>query len=427
MQRVYLPITALLTGVALLLLGNGLLNTTLVLLGDAQGFSATTLGSLTAGYFVGFLLGIWLIVPLIQRIGHIRAFAFCAALAAACALIHVLLPQPWTWFLLRVAYGVAIVAIYTIVESWLNSRTPGEQRGRVFALYMAVNLGALAMGQQLIRIEFADDGLLFVLAAILLLLALMPVAATRLGQPELVETPRVRPTMLWHAAPLAVLGAGLSGLAMGAFWGLAPLYASLAGLDRDGIGLFMSLAILGGAVFQWPIGGLSDRFDRRKVLAVTSGIAAMTAIALTQVPAGAALLIAAFLWGGLAFAVYPIAVAHLIDHLSAEQILAGSGGLLLIHGAGAALGPLLAGYLMNLAGGIALPLYLAAGQGLLALLVIQAVLRHRSREPQPAHFTPILRTSPAAMEMASADFLDDDEDADQHPEHSDPTPEQTNT
>ena len=413
MQSIYLPITALLAGVALLLLGSGLLNTTLVLLGDAQGFSATVLGALTAGYFVGFLLGIWLIVPLIQRIGHIRAFAFCAALAAACALFHVLFPQPWTWFLLRVAYGIAIVALYTIVESWLNARTPGEHRGRVFALYMAVNLGALALGQQLIRLTFADDNLLFVLAAVLLLLALMPVAATRLGQPEPVHAPRVRLWPLWEAAPLAVVGAGLSGLAMGAFWGLAPLFAGLSGLDRDGIGIFMSLAIVGGAAFQWPIGSFSDRFDRRRVLGFATGLAAFTAIVMSQLPPGNLLLLTAFLWGGLAFAVYPIAVAHLIDHLAPEEILTGSGGLLLIHGGGAAVGPLLAGYLISLLGGMALPLYLAASQGLLALLIVLAVSRSKAREPQPAHFTPILRTSAVAMEMASTASMDEDPDADE--------------
>ena len=138
------PISSLLSGVALLLLGNGLLNTLLTLRGVAEGYSTTMLGLIMSGYFVGFLLGTWLATPLVRRIGHIRAFACCAALAAIAALLHLLLIDPWVWLLLRVLYGLALVTLYMVIESWLNAKAPNDKRGQVFAIYMAVNLGALA-------------------------------------------------------------------------------------------------------------------------------------------------------------------------------------------------------------------------------------------------------------------------------------------
>ena len=244
------PISSLLGGVALLLLGNGLLNTLLTLRGVAEGYSTGMLGLIMSGYFVGFLLGTWLAIPLVRRVGHIRAFAFCAALAAITALLHVLIIDPWVWLGLRVLYGLALVSLYMVIESWLNARAPNDKRGQVFAVYMAVNLGALAAAQQLLNLAAPSDFVLFVLAAILISAALMPIALTRQPQPSVPETLHTNLRQLAGIAPLAIAAAGLSGLALGAFWGMAPVYASLSGFDATGVGLLMSGAILGGALLQ---------------------------------------------------------------------------------------------------------------------------------------------------------------------------------
>ncbi|MCH8505530.1 MAG: MFS transporter, partial [Ectothiorhodospiraceae bacterium] len=353
------PISALLAGVALLLLGNGLLNTVLTLLGAELGFSPVLIGLVMTGYFLGFFVGIWVVVPLVRRIGHIRAFAFCAALAASIALLHILIPSPWVWLVLRVLYGVALVSLYTVIESWLNASSPAERRGQIFATYMAVNLGALALAQQLIRLDDPAAFTLFAISAILISLALMPVTLTRLAQPDTLSAPRVRLGQLWKAAPLGMAAAGLSGLTMGAFWGLAPVYASRLGFDTAGIGLFMSATILGGALFQLPIGRYSDRHDRRRVLAWVATIATAVSAIMLLLPAGPPLVGVTLLWGSLPFALYPIAGAHTIDPLTPAAILAGSSGLLLVHGGGAALGPTLAGAWMSAQGISALPLYYA--------------------------------------------------------------------
>lgn len=409
------PISSLLSGVALLLLGNGLLNTLLTLRGVAEGYSTTMLGLIMSGYFVGFLLGTWLATPLVKRIGHIRAFACCAALAAIAALLHLLLIDPWVWLLLRVLYGLGLVTLYMVIESWLNAQAPNEKRGQVFAVYMAVNLGALALAQQLLHLADPVQFTLFAIAAILISAALMPITLTRQAQPSLPETPPSNLRQLWSIAPLAIVAAGLSGLALGAFWGMAPVYASLAGFDTSGVGLLMTATILGGALLQWPIGIYSDRHDRRQVLLRVVILAVALALIMSLLPAGPLLLGAIFIWGGLAFAIYPIAVAQLIDQLHSDEILSGSASLLMVNGIGSVCGPLLAGVLMEQLGAGALPLYFASTLGLLAAYTFYR-LRHVSDlvSGDAAHFTPMLRTSPTVLELMP-DAPPQDHDATEEP------------
>ncbi|WP_079201711.1 MFS transporter [Pseudomonas sp. CC6-YY-74] len=394
------PISSLLGGVALLLLGNGLLNTLLTLRGVAEGYSTGMLGLIMSGYFVGFLLGTWLAIPLVRRVGHIRVFAFCAALAAITALLHVLIINPWVWLGLRVLYGLALVGLYMVIESWLNAQVPDGKRGQVFALYMVVNLGALAAAQQLLNLADPSEFTLFVLAAILISMALMPITLTRQIQPSVPETLHTNLRQIVSIAPVAIAAAGLSGLALSAFWAMAPVYASLNGFDATGVGLLMSTAILGGALLQWPIGIYSDKHDRRLVLLWVVALSVAVALLMSVLPAGRLLLGLIFVWGGLAFAIYPIAVAQLIDQLHPDEILAGSSSLLMVNGIGSVCGPLLAGLLMQHLGAQALPLYFAATLGVLAAYTFYR-LRHVTdlvSEPH-AHFMPMLRTSHTVLEL----------------------------
>jgi MFS family permease len=394
------PISSLLGGVALLLLGNGLLNTLLTLRGVAEGYSTTMLGLIMSGYFVGFLLGTWLAIPLVRRVGHIRAFAFCAALAAITALLHVLIVDPWVWLGLRVLYGLALVSLYMVIESWLNAQVPNDKRGQVFAVYMAVNLGALAAAQQLLNLASPTDFVLFVLAAMLISAALMPITLTRQVQPSVPETLHTNLRQITSIAPLAIAAAGLSGLALGAFWGMAPVYAALSGFNATDVGLLMSSAILGGALLQWPIGIYSDKHDRRLVLFWVVALAVVVALLMSVLPAGRLLLGLIFLWGGLAFAIYPIAVAQLIDQLHSDEILSGSSSLLMVNGVGSVCGPLLAGVLMEHLGPQALPIYFTITLGLLAAYTLYR-LRHVSDliSAPAGHFMPMLRTSHTVLEL----------------------------
>jgi MFS family permease len=400
MKTLIAPISSLLAGVALLLLGHGLLNTLLTLRGVAEGYSTGMIGLLMSGYFAGFLIGTWLAPSLIRRIGHIRTFAFYAALAAVAVLVHVLIVNPWVWLVLRVLYGVSLVTLYMVIESWLNAQVSGEKRGQVFALYMAVNLGALAAAQQLLSLDTPMNFTLFALAAILISSALMPITLTRQAQPALPDMPATDLLQLARIAPLPLMAAGISGLTLGGFWGLAPVYASQVGFDAAGVGLLMSITILGGAVLQWPIGLFSDKHDRRVVLLWVVAIAAVLALVITPILSGSLLLGLMFLWGGLAFSIYSIAVAQMVDQLHPDEILSGSSGLLLANGFGAAFGPVVAGGLMHLFGHIALPLFFAVSLGVLAIYSFWRPRRVVDLVTEPhGHFTPMLRTSHTVLEL----------------------------
>jgi len=409
MLTLIVPICALLMGMGLLLLGSGLLNTLLALRGGFEGYSDSAMGVIMSGYFIGFIVGTYLALPLIKRIGHIRAFAFCAAFISCFALLHVIFISPLAWFVLRVATGTALVILYTVVESWLNRQTPAVQRGKVFAIYTAVNLLAMALTQQFLRLGDVNSFLLFALSAIFVSISVAAITWTRMEQPVVHDVSRMKLSRIWAVAPVAVAGAVFSGLVMGAFWGLGPLYAIRVGLEDAAVGTFISLSILGGALCQYPFGRYSDTQDRRKVLLVISVAGAVAAILLAALSfAGNWLFVAGAIYGGMAFAIYPVAVAHLIDHLDAGDILAGGTTLLLLHGAAAAASPALAGVLMDNLGPQALALYFFAVFIILALFTRRQLLRKVTDEAEsPAEFVAMVRTTPTALEMLPDEQLEE--------------------
>ncbi len=397
------PILSLLTGVVLLLLGSGLLNTLLAIRGGMAGFDNQTMGLIMSGYFVGFFAGTFITLPIVRRIGHIRTFAIAAAIASVSVSLHPMFESPWVWAALRVLTGMSLVVLYTVIEGWLNAQTPAEQRGQVFAIYMAINLAALAVAQQLLKLGDVGSFMLFSLSAMLVTVSLVPVAWTRRTPPSVPAVQRMKIRTLWQTAPVAVAGAILSGLAMGAFWGMGAVFASSIGLDTAGVAAFVTAAIIGGAILQYPIGRFSDSIDRRRVLAMVAVVASV--VALLLYPAALinpwALFAVIAVYGGLAFTVYPISIAHLIDHLDSDNVLAGGSGLLLLHGIGAAIGPAFSGQLMELLGPQALTTYFAVMQ--VALASFAAWQMHRTRKDtvtgDPAQFVPMVRTTPVALEM----------------------------
>lgn len=407
MFRTLRPIVSLLIGTALLLAAVGLLNTLIPLRGMQAGFSGTLLGGLTSAYYAGYLVGTFTMPPLIRRIGHIRAFAFCTACAACVVLLHALGTSPWLWLLLRLLSGIVLVGLYAIIESWLNAQAPADQRGTVFATYMAVNLGALALSQQLLRID-GQPFVLFTVVALFTCAATLPVVMTRQAQPAQQATPRLHLSHLYRVAPTAMVGALLSGLAMGAFYGLAPVYARRIGFDTAQISLYMTAGILGGAALQWPLGRWSDRMDRRLTLAIVGAVA--TVMALLAWAAGGnplAAMVLIFLYGGMAFAIYPIVVAHLVDYLNPEELLAASSSVLLIYGAGSAIGPLAAGVLMGHLGAGTLLGWFAVTHAVFAAYAAYRYLAFRREQVTDNNFLPMLRTTPTALNMMPEAQVDD--------------------
>jgi len=407
-----LPIAGLMSGVALLLIGNGLLNTLVAVRGSEAGFSDALLGLLGTGYFAGYLLGGFIARPLIQRVGHIRAFAFFATAIAAVALMHGLLVSPATWVALRVISGASIVSLYTLIESWLNEQAPPAIRGRIFAVYMVVNQVSLAIAQQILRLDPAEAFALFSVSALFVCFAVMPVSTTQLTQPGVYQRASLSVFRILRGMPVAALSALLTGMAMGAFWSMGPVYAARAGHAGDWVAWFMSAGILGGALLQWPLGVLSDRGDRRVTLAIVALLAALSAVPLFfDGIGGPAALVAITLFGAFAFAVYPIAVALLCDHLPAESVVAGSSAVLLLHGIGAAIGPSVVGLGMSWLSAAALALHFVGTHLLLAVIAGVAALRYPEQLPDHAHCVPMMRTSATVLEImpTSAEHRNGDE------------------
>ena len=402
MLRTLISMSSILSGLALLLVGVGLLGTLLGIRAGIEGFSESVTGVVMACYFGGYLIGTEAAPALIGRIGHIRTFAALAATASAAALLHGLALNPWAWAVLRVVTGACLVGLYMVIESWLSALSDNRNRGRVFATYMTVSLLALAVGQLLLLVADVRSLVPFALVSVLVSLGLVPVALTRVHEPAPVETAQLQLHFLYRTSPLGVAGVAAAGLVLGAFWGLSPLFAHNVGLSTPAVALYMGATILGGAFLQWPIGHLSDHHDRRAILMIVCFTGAILAIAMAvgAHQSHALLYASAFLFGGAAFTVYSLSVAHVQDHLESEEALLATRGLLLVYGLGAVAGPALSGALMDRLGVLSLPVYFCA---VLTLLGAFTAMRMRIAAPPPMEtrgdFAPMVRTSQAVLEM----------------------------
>ena len=402
MLRTIASIYSLLAATAVLLLGSGLLGTVVALRAGMEAFPKGVIGLVMSGFFLGYVAGSYLCPRLIRAVGHIRSFSAFAAIACATVLLHGLWIEPAVWLLLRLINGICMLGMYLVIESWLNTLSGSTTRGGLFAVYMSINLLALGCGQYLLLIYEVQSLAPFALTALFFALALVPIALTRMPQPTQPPTAHLGVGQLYAISPLAANGALVSGLVSGAFWGLGPLYALNTGFDQGGVAVFMSVVIFGGALLQWPLGHWSDHRERRLVIFAVGLMAAVAALAVFLLIDShrATGLLAAALFGGCAFSIYPLSVAHANDHVSAEHVLETSRGLLLLSGIGAAAGPLLAGVLMQWFSSRALMPYFAA---LVILLAGLALIRRTIGAPlhteDQAQFVPMARTSPAVLEL----------------------------
>lgn len=366
MHHTLSPFIALFASFGLLLTGGGLLTTLVGVRMSEEAFATELIGVVTACYSVGFVMATRVCAGIISRVGHIRSFAAFAAMAAISTLAYPLLIEPWLWAAMRLVYGFSLAGLYMVTESWLNDRTPSERRGQVLGVYSIVSYVGLGGGQFLLLTGRAGSFELFSLAAMLIAAAVVPVTITRITSPELPVVERVGLRGLFDASPLGVVGSALAGTINGAFLGLAPVYARSTGFSDAGIALLMGLSILGGFLLQWPIGHLSDRFNRRDVLMGVSFsmMACSLAIVFSTGRSELAIIALGVLWGGLAFTLYPISLSLANDFLEPRQMLGASASLLLVHGAGMIAGPLIASQLMAIIGAPGL-FWTLAGAGLL--------------------------------------------------------------
>ena len=402
MLRTIISIYSLLIAVAILLLGSGFLGTVVALRAGVEAFPTAVIGLVMAGFFLGYVAGSYLCPHIVRTFGHIRSFSAFAAIGCASVILHGLWIDPLVWIGLRIVTGMCMLGMYLVIESWLSGLSTNRTRGTLFALYMTINLLALGAGQFLILVYGVTEVAPFALSALFFALALVPIALTRMPQPTPVVAARLGLGQLYATSPLGATGALVSGLVSGAFWGMGPVFALEAGFSEAGIALFMSGVIFGGALLQWPLGHLSDNHDRRMVMlgvSVAGGLAAAAVFLLVQLHPNISFL-AAILFGGCAFSIYSLSVAHANDHADVEHVLETSRGLLLLSGIGASIGPMLAGLLMGWAGAGSLMAYFAL---LLALLAAFTWFRRKVgahiHTDEQADFVMMARTSPEVLEL----------------------------
>jgi len=382
MLAVLTPIFALLISTSLLLMGNGLQATLLPVRASIESFSALDIGILGSAYFLGFAAGCVYGPYIVRRVGHIRTFTAMATIASCAVLVHAFVLSPLVWWLLRVATGVCFAVLYMVIESWLNEKSSNENRGMVFSIYTIINLTVVTLGQLMLMLDDPGNFLLFSVASILVSLAAVPVALSKSGEPAPIESVKIDFRGLFRISPVGVLGCLGVGLTNGAFWSLAPVFARGESNDVATIAIFMSVAVIAGAVGQWPLGRMSDRMDRRRVMVLASaGAAGAGLLMFFLVPLHHSLLLpVAFAYGLFAFPLYSLCVAHTNDFAEQNRYVEVACGLLLVYALGAVIGPILASLFMRILGPGGLFAYSAA---IHALIILYAVYRLRSRAVAP--------------------------------------------
>ncbi|MGF1543188.1 MAG: MFS transporter [Parvularculaceae bacterium] len=352
---------ALLLGVGLLLAGNGLQGTLIGLVAEDAGFSSAVTGLVMTAYFAGFLIGSHASETFISRDGHVRTFAALASLSSVAILIHGLFVDPVVWTAMRFATGFSFAGLYVVTESWLNRETTRENRGGLLAVYMVVSHTGLASGQVLLNAAPASSLAIYVLASALLSVAVLPILLSSAPQPHVSpDGARLSFSALFRTTPLGATGCFLAGIANGILLGMAAVYARQSGFGVGAISVFMAAIMIGGAAFQWPIGKLSDRIDRRFVILGVAAAAALAAARLEASTGDAALFaVVGFVVGGLTLTLYPLFLSYANDWFEPDQMVSASSGLVTIYGAGAMLGPLGGGLLMGVLGPQGFALYLS--------------------------------------------------------------------
>jgi MFS family permease len=404
LRQVFAAILPLLISLGILVLGNGLFSTLLAVRMGIEDFPVDRIGLIMAAYSVGFVLGTLRCPVVVERVGHIRAFAALAAVAAISALVHAIVIDPIVWLLLRVVAGFCLAGLFTITESWINASSSNTVRGQVLSVYMTINYLSYGASQSLLTVIDPGGFQIFSLVAILVALSLVPLALSRTQSPGSIGTRRLRMIEIIRISPLGVAGCIGAGLINGAFGSMAPVYVQARGGSVEDVGLFMMVAIFSGFVMQFPMGRLSDRFDRRTVfLGAIAGVsAAALALAFANNVPNVVFAVMLGLYGGLSYSIYPIALAHANDFMRAEEIVPASAGLLLMFGVGSAAGPILASHAMGLAGFSGLFLYIGAIAGMLALFTLYRMTARQAKplEEQGA-FVPMPQTTttPIAMEL----------------------------
>ncbi len=402
----FLSFGAIILSAALLNAGNGLIQTFLPIRMTVEGFSPTANGIMITGHAVGFLVGCLTAPGIIQRIGHIRAFAAAAALLAITSLAFTITVDTALWTILRLGTGYSSAAMFTALESWLNAGSSRESRGSVIGIYMLSGKVALIVGQMMLTLPF-EPVAIFMLGSAVYSLCLIPMTMTQQASPDVSKFRPISLREIYAIAPAGLAGCLVAGLVNSAVIGLAPVYATQIDLPRNLTAAVVSAMQFGTLLLQWPLGRISDRVDRRRVILVIAGVSIVASAALLfgqNLPKWA-LFVLFGLWGGFALSLYALSIAHANDLASRDQLVSLSSGLLMGWAMGSMVGPLLGASVMERFGPSGLFGYAGVMYALLTFFISWRLFVRRGVPGERQQFVDLAATSPIAAKLA-------------HPNHS---------
>ena len=348
MVKVILASWALLTGILLLMIGNGLQSTLIGVRGDIEGFSTLELSLVTSAYFLGFLGGSRLTPSAIQRVGHVRVFAALAALISGALILYPAVTYSWAWVILRIVIGFCFSGVYVTAESWLNNSATNETRGQTLSVYMIVQMVGVVIAQALLNIADPKGYLLFVIPSVLVSISVTPMLLAAVPTPAFEATKQMGIPDLYKRSPLAFVGMFILGGVFSAQFGMSAVYATQIGLSLGQISLFVSAIFVGAMVLQYPIGWASDQIDRRVLIMIVAAVGGISsAIGMMFESYFPALLLAAFFLGGMSNPLYSLLLAYANDYLESDEMAGASGSMIFVNGLGAVSGPIVTGWLMS--------------------------------------------------------------------------------
>jgi MFS family permease len=387
----------LLVSVAMLCLGHGLSGSLVSLVANEAEFRTDVTGFVMAGYSTGLLLSAFLTPRLVRSVGHVRTFAGLASSVSTAVLLFPLWVDPVFWFLLRVVSGLCISGMFIVCESWLNAASSNRNRGQMLSLYMIVTYGALGLGQLLLNVSDESGFVRFIIVSCLLSMALVPLILLPSEAPSVEGARSVSIAEIWRASPLAVVGVLACGLGQSAFFALGVVFGLAKGLPLVLVSIMMALPPLGVILSQYPIGWISDRFDRRTIIMLLSFLAALVCgviLAGGYYVSRTLLISLVTAFGVISLPIYSLAVAHANDHLQKEQVLGASARLVLLYGVGSIIGPIMVGALMRNIGGDGFLIYMIIVHGVLALFALWR--RHIHPEHLKAQGREVMTVSPVS-------------------------------
>ena len=402
---------ALFLGMGLIMLAHGYQGSLLGVRAVQEEFSLISTGFMLSGYYIGYFIGAKTIPTFILRVGHIRVFAAFASMASIVILMHSILIHPFTWFILRVITGISMVSIYTIAESWLNDRSSNKNRGSVLSIYMIVLYGSMAIGMFFLNFSKPENFQPFILVSLFMSLALVPILMTKRKAPTFKKITGMSLKELYQTSPLGMVGSLFYGTAQSALFSLLAVYAVSMNFTIFEISVVTFLLAISGAIAQFPIGKLSDMFDRRLVITYTTfgsaffAVCAIIASKQMYLPGDLAtsktwFYIFLILFSFCSLPMFAIIFAHTNDYIPKEKFVAAGAGLQFAFGLGAISGPFICSVFMNVIGPNGYFIFLIIFHSVIGIFAIYR-MRIRVTEDNPdSQFIPLPQTiTPLGMEL----------------------------